>query len=1383
MEDFRDTLKNNNTIQPIEAGRKIYIYSHPDYPEHKGYLKIGETKNNVEDRIDQQNKTANVNYEIVGEYEAQDIKGNYFHDKEIHQILEKEYERKKDKKTGRLTEWFKISEQDARRVIENRIYCRFEFAYHKDEQIEFKLRPNQEAAVEKTYRRWEISKQHPEDDKLKEFLWNAKPRFGKTITAYEFAKKIEARKVLIITQRTAISDSWFNDYNKFLKGRQTGYIFGSFKENVKEDNENTKSKAHSKKEIREALKDNEDQKIIFYISFSDIKGKDESGNFKKNNAWIFEIDWDLLIIDETHEGSLTDKAKKVYEGLNYGFLLHLSGTPFKRIEMGGYSEKNSYSWSYTDEQYEKENWDYSRGKNPYEEMPRLNIYAYQLSLALRRVAISDEKSFDFREFFKITSNKNLGDSFVHDAEIDLFLDNLCLATNKDNLEGYQTFPFGNEELRDSLRHTFWLLPKDRRIVRLLGEKLKKHHFFKDYKIIVATGSDDKEAPQDSMKALRELRKKIGEEPHKTKTITLSLGMLTTGVTVKEWTAVLMLNDAKSAEQYIQASFRAQTPWKYQLLNGEIYKGKDQKNEEVKTYTKENAYVFDFSPDRVLEIIPEYANLEATGATKTAEEQKRNLNKLRNFLPVISIDDECKMRCLDSNEILELRKSVNSAARDVVDSGFMLNKLFTIRDIFHISDRNRNILNRMIAVKPDTKRKIEKPGAISIDGIEKDIYEEYESNGIKGRICVSESELGERKYEVETFDDNGKEMPYGGHEISIDNLDNGLDSLSISKEEREAFERIKEREEENQKRKKDEESKVRDRLRGFARTIPMLLMAYGKSDTNLDNFHKFVSKEVFIELTGISDEDFKSLRDEGLFNESVFNAAIKHFLKRKKELGKYFEQDKDEDIFDYIPPQQTNQIFTPKTVINQMLDILEQENPGIFKNPHIKFFDPNMKSGQYITEIAKRLYRNSKDKDINRIIKDQLFGFAPTKILTDITHEMIFGWADFKEREKLKNNFPEVNLLTDIKEPNGLRDRITEVYGEDMKFDVIIGNPPYQENDNGVRENGMVNASASPIYQYFVDEAKKISKIQCFVIPSRWMSGAGKGLKKFSLEMLEDHSIKRFKLFLNPKDVFPDNDVKGGICYFVRDNTYSGKTNIEIKTDHESRNYSGFLLNPNSHTFIPFKELSDILEKVSKKEDFLDNNFQKIVSVRKPYGLSTDFLKNQEKYQLPAVQERRLLDTDLEIFGLIEGNKSVIRYIPKDYPLPKKNLLNGWKVFISKAYGSGAFGEKISTFIVCSPMQLCTETYLQIGKFKTENEAESCLKYIKTKFFRAMIGILKTTQDAPSRIYDLVPLQNFTNSSDIDWTKSITDIDKQLYKKYGLSEKEISFIEEKVKEMN
>ena len=1356
MEDFRDTLKNNNTIQPIEAGRKIYIYSHPDYPEHKGYLKIGETKNNVEDRIDQQNKTANVNYEIVGEYEAQDIKGNYFHDKEIHQILEKEYERKKDKKTGRLTEWFKISEQDARRVIENRIYCRFEFAYHKDEQIEFKLRPNQEAAVEKTYRRWEISKQHPEDDKLKEFLWNAKPRFGKTITAYEFAKKIEARKVLIITQRTAISDSWFNDYNKFLKGRQTGYIFGSSKENVKEDNENTKSKAHSKKEIREALKDNEDQKIIFYISFSDIKGKDESGNFKKNNAWIFEIDWDLLIIDETHEGSLTDKAKKVYEGLNYGFLLHLSGTPFKRIEMGGYSEKNSYSWSYTDEQYEKENWDYSRGKNPYEEMPRLNIYAYQLSLALRRVAISDEKSFDFREFFKITSNKNLGDSFVHDAEIDLFLDNLCSATNKDNLEGYQTFPFGNEELRDSLRHTFWLLPKDRRIVRLLGEKLKKHHFFKDYKIIVATGSDDKEAPQDSMKALRELRKKIGEEPHKTKTITLSLGMLTTGVTVKEWTAVLMLNDAKSAEQYIQASFRAQTPWKYQLLNGEIYKGKDQKNEEVKTYTKENAYVFDFSPDRVLEIIPEYANLEATGATKTAEEQKRNLNKLRNFLPVISIDDECKMRCLDSNEILELRKSVNSAARDVVDSGFMLNKLFTIRDIFHISDRNRNILNRMIAVKPDTKRKIEKPGAISIDGIEKDIYEEYESNGIKGRICVSESELGERKYEVETFDDNGKEMPYGGHEISIDNLDNGLDSLSISKEEREAFERIKEREEENQKRKKDEESKVRDRLRGFARTIPMLLMAYGKSDTNLDNFHKFVSKEVFIELTGISDEDFKSLRDEGLFNESVFNAAIKHFLKRKKELGKYFEQDKDEDIFDYIPPQQTNQIFTPKTVINQMLDILEQENPGIFKNPHIKFFDPNMKSGQYITEIAKRLYRNSKDKDINRIIKDQLFGFAPTKILTDITHEMIFGWADFKEREKLKNNFPEVNLLTDIKEPNGLRDRITEVYGEDMKFDVIIGNPPYQEETK--------DTSDKPIYNYFMDQAYAICDKVCFITPARFLFNAGKTPKEWNKKMLNDEHLKVEYYEQDSSKIFETTDIKGGVAITYRDNNkVFGKIGV----------------------FTHFDELNSILRKVVRN-NFI--GFDSIVGVQLDYkfkkdfnisqvGLKTNVFKKQEK----LFTDKKQSDNDFRILGL-DGRDRTYKWINSKYfDLPKNH--QKWKVYLPTSNGSGAIGEVLSTPLIGEPLIGHTETFIGIGMFDNRKEAENCLKYIKTKFARAMLGTLKITQHNLASTWANVPLQNFTNSSDIDWTKSIEDIDKQLYKKYGLSEKEISFIEEKVKEMN
>ena len=219
-------------------------------------------------------------------------------------------------------------------------------------------------------------------------------------------------------------------------------------------------------------------------------------------------------------------------------------------------------------------------------------------------------------------------------------------------------------------------------------------------------------------------------------------------------------------------------------------------------------------------------------------------------------------------------------------------------------------------------------------------------------------------------------------------------------------------------------------------------------------------------------------------------------------------------------------------------------------------------------------------------------------------------------------------------------------------------------------------------------------------------------------------------------------------------------------------------------FVPFTELLTVLGKVKTKTiDLENNNIQKIVSVRKPYGLSTDFLKNQSKYGLPSVQDSKQKDDDIEVLGLGNKNKRISRWVPANYPLPAgRGAVHCWKVFVPKAYGAGAIGEVIPTPILGTPIQVSTETYLRIGKFKTQEEAEAMLKYLKSKFFRALVGILKTTQDAPNRVYSLVPLQNFTNNSDIDWSQSIAQIDQQLYKKYGLSEKEIAFIEEKVRAM-
>ncbi|RWZ42593.1 Eco57I restriction-modification methylase domain-containing protein [Lactiplantibacillus plantarum] len=355
----------------------------------------------------------------------------------------------------------------------------------------------------------------------------------------------------------------------------------------------------------------------------------------------------------------------------------------------------------------------------------------------------------------------------------------------------------------------------------------------------------------------------------------------------------------------------------------------------------------------------------------------------------------------------------------------------------------------------------------------------------------------------------------------------------------------------------------------------------------------------------------------------------------------------------------------------------------------------------------------------------------------------------------------------------------------MKFDVVVGNPPYQENDNGKRDNGAANASASPLYHYFFELAKKISNEKiALIFPARWLTGAGKGLGNFSKDMLNDTHIKSISIYKDSSKIFPNTEIKGGVLYLTYDKYYNGKAQINLLDDDgKSSKYTNYLNSSESGVFIPYGELVSIFQKIREKEDLSLNSIQKIVSVRKPFGLTTDLFKDPKKYDFPPVYSAKKNPTDIEIIGL-ENSKRVTKYVPKDYPITVGlDLLDKWKVFVPYAYGSGAFGEVGPKLIVGHPGQISTETFLAIGPFDTEFEANAFIKYFKTKFFRALSGILKNTQHS-TNTYGFVPSLDFTISNkEINWLNSVDKIDDQLATKYGLNKKEIDFINNKVKTMN
>lgn len=346
----------------------------------------------------------------------------------------------------------------------------------------------------------------------------------------------------------------------------------------------------------------------------------------------------------------------------------------------------------------------------------------------------------------------------------------------------------------------------------------------------------------------------------------------------------------------------------------------------------------------------------------------------------------------------------------------------------------------------------------------------------------------------------------------------------------------------------------------------------------------------------------------------------------------------------------------------------------------------------------------------------------------------------------------------------------------MKFDYCIGNPPYQVLDGGAQ------ASAKPVYQYFSEIAKDIATVNCFVQPSRWMTG-GKGLVDYRNTMIHDKHIKLLHDYANSKEVFANVDIKGGVCIYMRDSHYEGDCRcVRHSSDGEYESMRP-LCNDEDDIFIREPILVTIKNKVSCKD-----NLSRIVSTRKPYALATDTMRDAGKYGLPKFSDTPQRD-GYKILGLNDKKQRCWKYLQSDYPIPRKNDgLMKYKVFIAEAYGCGEIGEipsspVLSSPVLSSPGELCTETFLQIGPFDTKDEAEHLILYIKTKFFRALVGIQKQTQHTTQKVYRYVPLQDFTSNSDIDWSQSIPDIDKQLYKKYNLSKEEINFIETHVKEMN
>ena len=1111
-------IKLNTAVKAVPM---IYAYTTPEIRRHDGWTKIGYTEQDVATRINQQTHTADVEWheEWRGKAEFDDGSGDIFTDKAFHAYLQKN---NVERDQGKDNEWFKINGIDSKRMFYDFRENRGNIASTESTVIAYNLRDEQEEAVSKALDYFKLHENGA-------FLWNAKPRFGKTLAAYDLCKRLNAKKVLIVTNRPAIANSWYSDYATFL-GTESGYTFVSNVDGIKD---RPLVKSREKYVADNRLKDDWAwDKCIEFVSLQDLKGSRYfGGNFDKLLE-VKDLTWDILIIDEAHEGASTYKADVAFDHIKRNATLHLSGTPFKMLANDEFAEDAIYNWTYADEQKKKREFVPEPGTdNPYAKLPQLNMFTYQMSEIIKDELEQGkeidgetvEYAFDLNEFF-MCNEKGL---FIHNEAVNQFLD--AMTTQ-------EKFPFSTDELRNELKHTVWLLNRVDS-AKALAQKLKNHPVFKDYEVIVAAGDGrlTEESEKETEKAYDRVTKAIKQYD---KTITLTVGQLTTGITIPEWTAVLMLSSIQSAALYMQAAFRAQNPCLF--TNGK------------ECLRKQNAYIFDFDPARTLIIFEKFANdlNENTANGKgDSDARKENVRELLNFFPVIGEDENGSMVELDAEKVLSIPRKIKS--QEVVKRGFMSNFLFqNISNVFNAPQEVLDIITAIDPAKEPPKMTTEskedlslnKEGEVELsqeqviglsseifgDKLYKNIPESFGSmvDDVKSNTTLAEKnkaidDLSNQlthdfkenitKKIMETADVNyGNDLTKSTRndlekrinanaeneiqravsdlkiqqntieadkEIELDQAKSKEETTAIEKKYEEKHQtlidnfkknltetvekHIKEAEQEvvktvetdkREAKKRTIEDDIKDHLRGFSRTIPSFLMAYGNDGNiiTLATFDRIVPNEVFEEVTSITLTNFRFLRDGGdytdpdtkeqkhfeghLFDPIVFDDSVKEFLNKKKQLADYFDENSTGDIFDFIPPQKTNQIFTPKKVVQDMVDRLVTENPGCFDDPNKTFADLYMKSGMYITEIVKRLYQSPRmkalypdDKErLNHIFKEQVYGCAPTEIIYRICLAYILGFSD-----KIKIENHNIRLLDTLKyaKDGTLYEKLAELFPE------------------------------------------------------------------------------------------------------------------------------------------------------------------------------------------------------------------------------------------------------------------------------------------------------------------------------------------------------------------
>lgn len=782
----------------------IYAYELIGVETHKGLLKVGYTVRNAKDRVAEQLKTSRLQYKILLEESAIRNDGLVFTDHEVHGYLKKMSISRED------GEWFKCKLENVQSAIRDIKEGRFT---PETRAMSFGLRPEQKDAVVKTERYFkQYKKENPQ--KTPHFLWNAKMRFGKTFTTYQLAKKMGWSKVLVMTFKPAVENSWNEDLRNHVDFKDWQFVSAS------ED-----TMWH--KDI------DEDKPFVCFGSFQDYLGKNKSTNgVKTKNKWVHNTDWDCIVFDEYHYGAWRENAKELFEAedkkeqefaegkdlkdfnekilpIKTGSYLYLSGTPFRAIASGEFIEEQIYNWTYSDEQKAKESWDEKKdGPNLYASLPRMVMMTYQLPDSIREIAMQGEfNEFDLNTFFSAEGIEGKA-KFKYEEEVQKWLDLIrgsFMETSVDNLKlgaKKPPMPFSHIELLNVLNHTLWFLPSVSSCFAMANLlKQKQNTFYKDYEVVVAAGNK----AGLGIKALPPVLKGM-KDPLESKTITLSCGKLLTGVTVKPWVGIFMLRSCSTPETYFQAAFRVQSPW--------TVKNPDGKSPNKEEIIKNECYVFDFAPNRALRQIADYGSRlnvnESNPEVKVAEFIK--------FLPVLAYDGSA-MKQIDAAGILDMAMSGTTATL--------------------LARRWESAL--LVNVDNDTLKRL-----------------------------MNDKDALDALMSIEGFRNLNQDIE------TIINKSESVDKKKKEKNDKELSKKEKEELSEEEKEYKGLRKQIQEKLIKFATRIPVFMYLTDYRERALKDVITQLEPDLFKKVTGLTKKDFELLVGLGVFNSSLMNDAIYKF---------------------------------------------------------------------------------------------------------------------------------------------------------------------------------------------------------------------------------------------------------------------------------------------------------------------------------------------------------------------------------------------------------------------------------------------------------------------------------------------------------------------------